>query len=265
MKPEEITLKGLRKRHPTWLWGAKRSGFGRYTYEGRKGARVVVVYSVCIDTGFEDCAIRGFQVREVGSTEGDLSYAAWDQREVSREATVVEKHLWEVKHSYRCEEMEYTSGVGPIVYSSWESFEKDVGPFNLDLNLVFRWDWSKESQVLRIYFVEQRRGRYRSIEVREMREEDEPAVRRWLAPRWGHMQRMWNPISEMPSAEIETAEARIKELEARVRSLSARLVEALDTYPFIREGLEQAKKGSTTEGLETIREASYRLYGLRGD
>lgn len=62
------------------------------------------------------------------------------------------KHLWDVEHSYYCEEGNFFQSGYHTVYDSWESFAQPVTSFfegnplyefDNDLNFLFRWDWQK--------------------------------------------------------------------------------------------------------------------------
>lgn len=128
--------------------------------------------------------------------------------------------LWEVDHPYYCSDSNYyASGTNqPFhTYGSWQEFYAEEGDSDLDMNLVFRWDWQRieylddDSSVgraafdakyddnyraynLEIFWIGQRKGIYRGSTVAVCRA-DEPAVREWLAIRWQHMRLLWDPIS----------------------------------------------------------------------
>lgn len=119
--------------------------------------------------------------------------------------TATQRHLWEEKHPYRCEQPSDSF----YEYESWEDFYRVWGESDEDLNLLFRWDWSIEDArgnpmapssdkfekdgVLRLFWVMQRKGRLSASEV-WVCQEDEEEVRQWLHKRWSHMVRLWWPV-----------------------------------------------------------------------
>lgn len=116
-------------------------------------------------------------------------------------------HLWEVDHPYYCNEGNYYApGTDqPFhVYESWADFFDEEGDSDLDMNLLFRWDWQKadpegeswgnEKERLMLYWIGQRKGLYRWTEI-HVTEADEPAVREWLTGRMKYLQRLWEPLA----------------------------------------------------------------------
>jgi hypothetical protein len=120
------------------------------------------------------------------------------------------QHLWEVKHTYYCNEGNYYAreSVGAH-YKSLASFLVEEGDADIDYNLVFRWDWVEgedhdlppyngdvnyRSGVLKVFFMGQRKGLYRYATV-EVCRADEEGVIAYLSPRMGHLLQLWSPIS----------------------------------------------------------------------
>jgi hypothetical protein len=80
----------------------------------------------------------------------------------------------------------------------------------MDYNLVFRWDWLEEDPWtgepnytgddhyrngrLLVFFMGQRHGLFRSVEVDVCRA-DEPAVIDYLTPRLLHLKGLWMPLT----------------------------------------------------------------------
>lgn len=119
--------------------------------------------------------------------------------------------LYESDHPYYCEEHNYFSNDCHSEHASWADFMADEGDSDFDMNLVFRWDWSfpKDDETgepkqhpdpyyrdgtLKLFYMGQRKGRYRSVFVSVCRA-DEPAVREWLTKRWEHLRALWAPLS----------------------------------------------------------------------
>lgn len=122
-------------------------------------------------------------------------------------------HLWEVKHDYYCNEGNYyaSESVG-AEYKAWPEFISAEGDSDLDMNLVFRWDWREgddwgagefngdvnyRNGHFLVFFMGQRKGLYRYARV-EVCRADEPAILEYLKPRWEHMQKLWAPMTVQP-------------------------------------------------------------------
>lgn len=119
-------------------------------------------------------------------------------------------HLWEVDHPYYCyKKNHFTDKSVCDEHDTWESFERKYRDAEVDLNLVFRWDWLEgedwdaepfngderyRNGKLLIFWMSQRLGLYRCSEVAVCRA-DEPAVIAFLRPRWEHMRWLWEPLS----------------------------------------------------------------------
>jgi hypothetical protein len=127
--------------------------------------------------------------------------------------TPTAKHLWECDHSYYCNEGNYFSSNADEPFMSHESFAdflSEEGESDKDYNLLFRWDWKEVDEEtgecnfygdnyyrngkLLLFFMGQRKGLYRWVEV-EVCRADEPSVIKYLAPRWQHMQELWAPLA----------------------------------------------------------------------
>lgn len=116
-----------------------------------------------------------------------------------------EQRLWEVDHPYYATEGNYFSNGYHAEYASWAEFIEEQGDLDLDMNLVYRWDWQVPDpddyepdekmppETLDLFYVGQRKALHRSVSV-EIRREDEPAVREWLTVRAEHMRRVWEPL-----------------------------------------------------------------------
>ena len=123
--------------------------------------------------------------------------------------------LWEIDHPYYCNEGNYfASGDKTMAYyESWSNFVDSEGDADLDMNLIFRFDWvppyedgdsekpikwvgdeNYRDSTLKLFYMGQRKGLYRYAEV-EVCRADEPAVREWLKVRWDHMKKLWEPLS----------------------------------------------------------------------
>lgn len=111
--------------------------------------------------------------------------------------TVAAGHLWDVDHPYYCEESNFYKAGLVGEFASWQTFI-DECEHDVDLNLLFRWDWTQfedEGDTLRLHFMTQRKGAYRSAIV-SVTKDNERAVREYLAERWAHMMTLWAPLSD---------------------------------------------------------------------
>lgn len=122
------------------------------------------------------------------------------------------KHLWEVEHSYYCEEINYYSNDCYTKYKSLSEFLNDALKEDIDMNLIFRFDWQEAKPgdsgefgeyngddyyrhaILRLFYMGQGRGLYRSVAI-EVCRADEPTILGFLKVRWEHMRRLWEPVS----------------------------------------------------------------------
>ena len=118
-----------------------------------------------------------------------------------------EKHLWEVDHLYYCNEGNYYAPgrEQPFCeYASWAEFFAAEGDSDRDYNLLFRWDWREadpeeknwgnKHEVLMLFWIGQRKGLYRWTQVR-VTKDDEPVVRAFLADRFAHLKKLWEPLT----------------------------------------------------------------------
>lgn len=120
-------------------------------------------------------------------------------------------HLWEIDHSYYCNEGNYFSNKScESYYKSWFEFAQEEKDADFDMNLVFRFDWVENDEddnptfngdpnyrngKLKIFWMGQRKGLYRWSIV-EVCRNDEPEVIEFLKARWDHLKTLWLPISE---------------------------------------------------------------------
>jgi hypothetical protein len=123
------------------------------------------------------------------------------------------KHLWEVKHTYYCNLGNYFDNNCGRHYKTFAVFLEAENGYDMDLNLLFRWDWKEEHErvftgdvnyrngQLEMFWIGQRKGIYRYSTV-EVCRADEPAILEFLRPRWDHLSGLWAPFNE--STEIKS-------------------------------------------------------------
>ena len=122
------------------------------------------------------------------------------------------QHLWEIKHSYYCNEGNYYASFKDCPgghYKSWAEFHTEFKDVDKDYNLLFRWDWVEGEEHdltpyngddyyrnghLKIFWLHQRQGLYR-WDIIEVCRADEPEVIKFLLPFWKHLRDLWEPIS----------------------------------------------------------------------
>ncbi|MEL4181205.1 hypothetical protein [Roseateles sp. PN1] len=140
------------------------------------------------------------------------------------------KHLWEVDHPYYCAEGGYfhTQAHHKTIneYKSWSDFLASMADADLDMNLLFRWDWSEvnydiegeelpafngdvnyRNGRLSLFFMHQRNG-FHSTGIVEVCRADEPAVIAYLQTRLNYLLKLWAPLelTEQPPADTKTAD-----------------------------------------------------------
>lgn len=115
------------------------------------------------------------------------------------------KHLWETEHPYYCEESNYFVGYDKTVveYGSWAEWWEANESYDIDLNLVFRWDWRAKdgewgekgwvSDRLTFNIMGQRKGLYRT-DVIWVSRDDEAAVMAYLETVWAKIKDIWSPL-----------------------------------------------------------------------
>lgn len=127
----------------------------------------------------------------------------------------MKKHLWEVDHAYYCNEGNYYAAGNNqpyLAHKSWADFIAEAGDDDLDMNLVFRWDWHEgegyelaefngdvnyRNGKFLVFFLGQRKGLYRWAEI-EVCRADEPAIIEYLKPRLDHLLGLWEPLEATP-------------------------------------------------------------------
>lgn len=122
------------------------------------------------------------------------------------------QHLWEATHQYYCNLGNYYNNYCGTSHKSWADFISEEGDSDMDYNLLFRWDWKEGEDYdlpefngdayyrngsLELFFMGQRKGLYRYVEVSVCRA-DEDAIREWLMPRWEHLKSLWQPLPAAP-------------------------------------------------------------------
>lgn len=148
-------------------------------------------------------------------------------------------HLWEHDHPYYCNEgCWYTNDRDAHrMWPSWADFLDALGKADVDLNLVWRWDWTDADtpyedgelpgySTLKLFIMQQRKARPQSHEV-QIKREDEPAVRLFLQKHWDKIQDLWAPFHAGTGAEAADIAAEMRR--QRIAHLKAELAALEDT------------------------------------
>jgi len=121
------------------------------------------------------------------------------------------KHLWEVDHPYYCSESNYFAAASNTIsdFKCWADFIAEWGDADEDYNLLFRWDWHEgpdwdkkefngdvnyRNGEFLLFWMGQRKGLFHCSRV-EVCRADEPAIHKFLKPKWEHMKALWEPLS----------------------------------------------------------------------
>ena len=143
------------------------------------------------------------------------------------------EHLWQVDHPYYCADgCYYTSDAkAHTTHDGWASFLKEFKDADVNLNLVWRWDWRIDeedgSHSLAIFMMHQRKAQPHSHQIENVRPEDEPSVRAFLDKHWRTIQAIWAPLTVDVDGSIAKEAAaqwraeRIAALEAELATLRA--------------------------------------------
>jgi hypothetical protein len=126
---------------------------------------------------------------------------------------VESKHLWEVEHPYYCSGTNYyvssdRADETVFTYKSWPEFLTEMADADLDMNLLFRWDWQEGEKHgvkpfngdiyyrngrLKLFYMAQRKG-FHTCAMVDVCRADEPSVIGYLKPRLTHLLSLWAPL-----------------------------------------------------------------------
>lgn len=114
--------------------------------------------------------------------------------------------LYEADHPYYAAEGNYYSGGDRNyhTYDSWDAFLSEWDDADLDMNLIYRWDWDVPDpedyvgeelpeETLNLYYMGQRKALAWSVHV-EVSRDQEPEIRDWLKVRAQRMREIWEPL-----------------------------------------------------------------------
>lgn len=114
--------------------------------------------------------------------------------------------LFEADHPYYATEGNYYSAGDRdyYTYDSWDAFLSEWDDADLDMNLIYRWDWAVPdprdyegeplpAETLNLYYMGQRKARAWSVHV-EVNRDQEPEIRDWLKVRAQRIREIWEPL-----------------------------------------------------------------------
>ncbi len=108
------------------------------------------------------------------------------------------KHLWEHDHPYYCHVGNYYRVGCHDLYESWEEYIEDWKGYDVDQNLIWRWDAELCDDpnyfTLTIFRVLQRKARNCSQEIKAIPIELENEVRKYLIPHFETMMKIWEGV-----------------------------------------------------------------------
>lgn len=91
-------------------------------------------------------------------------------------------------------------------HASWDDFLAEMGGADLDLNLLYRWDWETPdpsdygpddpmatTEHLALFYMQQRKARPWSHRI-VVTADDEQRIGEWLAVRAEHLRLLWSPL-----------------------------------------------------------------------
>lgn len=122
--------------------------------------------------------------------------------------------LWEVDHPYYAMEGNYYRNGEHEECATWADFLAGYGDLDLDMNLIYRWDWNVPDprdyfdeegnlyddeepvpgESLSLFYMGQRKARCWSVRVTTVTRDQEPEIREWLTVRAEHMRKVWEPL-----------------------------------------------------------------------
>lgn len=112
----------------------------------------------------------------------------------------------ETNHAYYCSDNNYyvdgrgSNNHGRCEYDTWEEFKEEwLDPeLDDDYNHVFRFDITKSDDgqlELWLFFILQRKGIYRPVWIKEIKESEMEEINEFLKKRWEYMTSQWEEFS----------------------------------------------------------------------
>ena len=103
-----------------------------------------------------------------------------------------------IDHPYYASESNYFSNDAKADYPVWADFYEEWNDFDVDLNLVYRWDIKKREEsdryYMELFIIQQRKGIYMPIMVHYVDEKDIETIVPFLKKHKAKIEDIWNPI-----------------------------------------------------------------------
>ena len=105
-----------------------------------------------------------------------------------------------VEHPYYCSDNNYFSNEPAKDYVTMTDFFQDFENVDVDMNLMFRWDfhnYEENNGVISasIYLMLQRKGIFMPISIKSVSEKEAIRFKKYAKRHWKNLQKMWRPIS----------------------------------------------------------------------
>jgi len=108
------------------------------------------------------------------------------------------------EHSYYCKDGNHYSNGCFFRYENWKEFQEEwlEGFVDHDYNHCFRYDITNEDEEkvndfsLKLYFMQQRIGRFVAVTINNITEKDMPEIEEYLESCWGYLQNQWEEFSK---------------------------------------------------------------------
>ena len=93
------------------------------------------------------------------------------------------------KHPYYCASVNYNDNDAAMKFESWESFIAELGDMYKSED-VEEIDLYGECH-LEIFFMLQKKGLFRPVTIKSIKEEDMKGIMEWLKPHWEYTNDFW--------------------------------------------------------------------------
>jgi hypothetical protein len=117
---------------------------------------------------------------------------------------ISENKLYEIKHPYYCSDNNYFSRECTWEYGCWDDFYEEHHDDDIDMNLIFRWDWDEHEvsddeqsteNILQLSVIRQRKGIF-GVYLIAVNKEDEPKIKEFLKPHADYMKQLWRGFDD---------------------------------------------------------------------
>lgn len=102
-----------------------------------------------------------------------------------------------VEHDYYASPVNYDNAEAGYTYNNWKEFYDIFKDADISLNLVYRWDLTKDNDQyeLQVVHIDQRKGIYRPMFINNIVKENVDEIEQYLTAHFEYISNMWQPIS----------------------------------------------------------------------